>query len=93
MGYCWNGMGWGGWTGMGAIGFILGAVLWAAVLALLAVMAIWLVRRLNRPSQQGSAAGETTLDAARRRLAKGEITLGEFDEIVHRLRGESRPAD
>ena len=93
MGSCWNGLGWGGWAGMGTIGFILSTMFWVAALALLAAAAIWLVRRLGRQTQQSSTAGEAPLEAARRRLAVGEITLGEFDEVAHRLRGESGLAD
>jgi uncharacterized membrane protein len=78
---------------MGAIGAILSTVFWVAALAVLAVAAVWLVRRLGRQSQQASVAGEAPLEAAAGRLAVGEITLGEFDEIAHRLRGKSGLAD
>ena len=93
MGSCWNGLGWGGWAGMGTIGFVLSTLFWVAALALLVAAAIWLVRRLGRQSQQASVAGVPPLEAARRRLAAGEITPGEFDEIAHRLRGEPGLAD
>jgi uncharacterized membrane protein len=85
-------MGWGGWGGPGIIGLIFSVVLWAAVLAALVVGIIWLVRKLGAPSR-GTAEKETPLNAARRRLATGEITGGEFDEIVHRLRTESVPIE
>ncbi|MBL7199690.1 MAG: hypothetical protein ISS56_06035 [Anaerolineae bacterium] len=74
---------WGAWGGMGPSGHLLGLVLWVAVLALLVLAAVWLVRRLAR--RPLAFAVETPLDAARRRLAAGEITPTEFDQICDRL--------
>jgi uncharacterized membrane protein len=69
---------------------ILGAVLWIGVLAVLVMGMVWLIRQLGR--QQPKAAGETALNAAKRRLATGEITVGEFDEIAHRLQTKAGQA-
>jgi uncharacterized membrane protein len=93
MGFGCNGMGWGGWGswgGPGIIGFILSAVLWVGILATLVMGIIWLVRQLGRQPQK--AAGETALSVAKRRLAAGEITMGEFDEIAHRLQAKAGQA-
>jgi uncharacterized membrane protein len=95
MGFGCNGIGWrgwGAWGGMNPFGHILGFVLWAAVLVLLTVVVIWVVRRLSRGSHT-PAVVETPLGAARRRLAAGEITVGEYDEIVHRLGIEPTAAE
>jgi uncharacterized membrane protein len=84
MGFCWNGFGWGGWGGLGTIGLVLSLVFFAAVLVVLGVGTAWLVRRLSR-SPLAPAAGADPLEIARRRLAGGEITIAEFEEISDRL--------
>lgn len=85
MGFGCNGigMGWGGWSG-GMLGWIVPLLFWGVLLVGLAIGIFWLVRHFGRASS-GTASAETPLDAARRRLALGEITVGEFDEIQHRL--------
>jgi uncharacterized membrane protein len=87
MGPCLNGLGWGGWGHMGGWGPIAGVILFLgllAALAVLAVLAVLLLRRSNRgPLASGAGAG--SLGVARRRLAAGEITTAEFDEIRERL--------
>lgn len=95
MGFGCNGMGWGGWGswgGPGILGLILGALLWAALVAALVAGIVWLARRLGRQGQGGSRE-ETPLGVAKRRLSAGEITVSEYDEIVHRLRTEPAHAD
>jgi uncharacterized membrane protein len=44
----------------------------------------WLVRQMDRRS--AAPGGPDPLEIARRRLAAGEITLAEFEEIRDRLR-------
>ena len=86
MGYGCNGIGWGGWGawgGPGIIGLIVNIVLWGAVLAALVAGIIWLARRLGHRSQV--ADGETPMNLIRQRLAAGEITVAEFEEIRDRL--------
>ena len=83
MGWCWNGFGWGGWGGLGGVGPILSLVFFAGVLALLGLGTVWLVRQIRQPT--ASRAGSDPLDIARRRLAAGEITIAEFEEIRDRL--------
>jgi uncharacterized membrane protein len=86
MGYGWHGMGWGG---LGMIGSLIGVFLWLGVLAVLVAGIAWLVQRSGRRSGPVTAR-ETPLNEARRRLAKGEITTGEYDEIVQRLNVQVR---
>jgi len=95
MGFCCNGFGWGNWGdmgGLGTIGLTLNLVFVVGALALLVVAAIWLARRLGR-QPRASAVEESPLEAARRRLAAGEITVGEFDEIWDRRRRGTALAD
>jgi uncharacterized membrane protein len=72
MGICHGLFGWGGWTGLGGswLGLILNTVLFASVLTLLGLAGV----------------GADPLEIARRRLAAGEITIPEFEEIRDRLR-------
>jgi uncharacterized membrane protein len=83
MGWCWNGFGWGSWGSMGSVGLILNLVFFVGVLALLGLGTTWLVRQIRRPT--ASRAGDDPLEIARRRLAAGEITIAEFEEIRGRL--------
>jgi uncharacterized membrane protein len=83
MGWCWNGFSWGGWGSMGGIGMILNLVLFAGVLVVLGLGTAWLVRQIRRPAV--SRAGGDVLEIVRRRLAAGEITIAEFEEIRDRL--------
>jgi uncharacterized membrane protein len=88
MGFCCNGFGWGGWGawgGLGTIGLVLSLVFFVGVLAVLGVATAWLVRRLSR-RPLAPAAGVDPLEIARRRLAAGEITVAEFEDISDRLR-------
>ena len=85
------GMGWGGWGG-GILGWIVPLLFWGVLLVGLIVAIFWLVRLLRR-TPSGTASTEAPLDAARRRLALGEITIGEFDEIAQRLSAKSTAVD
>jgi putative membrane protein len=89
MGSCCGGLGWGGWGGMGVIGPILSLVVFAGVLAVLGLGTVWVVRKLGQggATMTGSRPMDEALDIARRRLAAGEITAEEFEEIRDRLRG------
>ena len=81
MGFCR--FGWGHWGGMGIIGPILGLVIFAGFLVLLAFGIRWLVRQ-SAP-RTNAAVSTDALDIARRRLAAGEITVAEFEEIRTRI--------
>ena len=87
MGFRCNGLGWGGWGtwgSLGIVGLILNLVFFAGVLAVLGLGAGWLVRQLSR-RPMSSKAGVAPLEIARRRLAAGEITTAEFEEIRDQL--------
>ncbi len=87
MGWCYNGFGWGGWGtwgSLGTLGLILNLVLFVGVLAVLGLGTTWLVRQLGRrPTTPETRAAP--LEIARRRLAAGEITIAEFEEIRGQL--------
>jgi len=91
MGACCGGLGWGsmGWGGMGLIGPIVGLVAVLGVFGLLAIGAVWAARQLGRGGKVVSSQGPSgdALEIARRRLAAGEITSEEFEEIRDRLLG------
>jgi uncharacterized membrane protein len=81
----WGGGPWGSWGGtLGILGLILNLVLFLGLLALLGVGIIWLARQIGRAP--AGSAGPDPLEIARRRLASGEMTLAEFEEIRNRLR-------
>lgn len=93
MGFCARGLGWGGWGHMGGwgglawLGPLFGVTLFLGLVALLALGAFWLVRRLGQPAATGLQMGPEPLEIARRRLGAGEITPAEFEELRDRLRG------
>ncbi len=85
----WTGWwGWGGWgpwgNALGILGLILNLLLFLGFLVLLGMGIAWLVRRLTASATPG--VGADPLDIARRRLAAGEISVAEFEEIQNRLR-------
>lgn len=88
MGFCCGGLGWGlgGWGSLGILGFILNAVLFIGLLVLLVFGARWVVRQFAPRGDVGSARGDA-LEIARRRLAAGEISIQEFEEIRARIGG------
>jgi len=73
-----------GWSGLGTAGVILNVAVSVGLLVVLGLGIFWLVRQLSRQptAPQGMA---DPLEIARRRLAAGEITIAEFDEIRTRL--------
>ena len=81
MGFCRFGWGHGG--GMGIIGPILGLLFFIALLVLLAFGIRWLVRHSSTRASTG--ASTEALDVAKRRLAAGEISIQEFEDIRSRL--------
>ena len=78
------GPGWGSWGILGILGLVLNLLLFLGLLTLLGLGIAWLVRQVGRRSV--APAGPDPLEIARRRLAAGEITLAEFEEIRDRLR-------
>jgi uncharacterized membrane protein len=96
MGFCANGLGWGGWGHMGGwgglgwlgwLGPLFGLLLLAGLIGLLVLGAVWLVRRTGQPAAAVPQSGAEPLEIARRRLAAGEITSREFEELRDKLRG------
>ena len=72
--------GWG-WGLMGGLGMLL---FWFLLIG----FGVWLILMLTRSAQgtsRGGAGNESPLDILRRRLASGEITPQEFDEIRQKL--------
>lgn len=86
---CWN-YGWGGWDGggwgglVGIIGLLLNLLFFVGLLALVGGGIAWLVRQMGRPS--AARGGPDPQEIARRRLAAGEISVAEYEEIRNRLR-------
>jgi uncharacterized membrane protein len=68
---------------MGIIAPILGLVIFIAFLVLLVFAIRWLVQR-SAP-RSGTAESTGALDIARRRLAAGEISIQQFEDIRSRL--------
>ncbi len=93
MGFCANNLGWGGWGRMGGwsslgwLGPLFGITLFIGLVALLAVGSVWLVRRAGQQPVTMPRSGSEPLAIARHRLAAGEITPAEFEELRDRLRG------
>ena len=95
MGFCTNGLAlgrWGhiggSWAGLGWLGPLFGLVLLAGLIGLLVIGSVWLVRRNTQQPVTAPQTGpqDKPLDIARRRLAAGEITPAEFEELRDRLR-------
>ena len=87
MGWCCGGLGWGGWGaggGLGTIGLVLNLIFFVGLLIVLGLGIAWLARQMGR--RAAGPGGPDPLEIARRRLAAGEITLAEFEEIRDRLR-------
>jgi uncharacterized membrane protein len=62
------------------LGPIVGLLVFAGFLAVVGGGIIWAIRRISTsPGSQGSRT--EPLEIARQRLASGEITLAEFEEI------------
>lgn len=93
MGFCANTLGWGGWghmggwAGLGWLGPIFGFSLFIGLIALFAVGAVWVARRAGQQPASTPQSRAEPLAIARRRLAAGEITPAEFEELRDQLRG------
>jgi len=69
-----EGAGW--WMLFGWLWFV---IFWAGIIAL----GIWIVRKLTE--RDGSERGNTALDIAKQRYARGEISREEFEQIKRDL--------
>jgi putative membrane protein len=83
MGGPWDGP-WGGRWGAGM--HLLGGLFWLLALAGIVLVVASLVRR-GGPGTAGPSSGtsEAPLDILKRRLAKGEVTLEEYEKLKHEL--------
>ena len=87
-GHGFGGVGPGRMGGSGALGIVgpfLGLLFFLGLLVLLAVGAMWLVRRLRVAPSASSSARAGALDLVRQRLASGEITADEYRGIRREL--------
>lgn len=82
-GWCGHGLAWGSWAGLGILGPILSLVFTVGILAALGLAIAWLVRQVA--GRQRPVSGTDPLELAQRRLAAGEITVAEYEEIRTRL--------
>ena len=76
-------MGGWGWS-MGLLGGLGMLLFWGLIIGLV----VWLVVTLTRLNQGGASRGgqpDSVLETLRRRLAAGEITPQEYDELQKKL--------
>jgi len=91
MGWCAQGLSRGGWGHMGGWGAggwmvgLFGLIVFVGVMGLLALGAVWLARRTRLQSAPMGASRAQPLETARHRLAAGEITPAEFEELREQL--------
>ena len=92
MGFCARSLAWGGWGhmggwgGLGWLGPLFGLLLLAGVIGLLVLGAVWLARSGDRRPATASPTHSDPVAIARRRLAAGEITRAEFEDLRDALR-------
>lgn len=82
MGYGMMGGPWGGRWGMGWGLPVLGGLFWLLIIVGVVLVATSLLRRGEATAPAG---GESALDILKRRLAKGEITLEEYERLKKAL--------
>lgn len=75
-----GGLGAGGWIAMVAMMFFMMLVVIGGILLL-----VWLVRSAPGPYGPRQAQRDSALEIARERLARGEITKEQFEEIRRSL--------
>lgn len=74
----------GGWSFMG---MLPGLIIFFAFLIVIIVAVLWLIRRGQSVNTIGQSAGShiNPLQIAQKRLAAGEITTAEYEEIRDRI--------
>ena len=77
-------MGGWGWN-MGLMGGLAMFLFWALFIGLLIWLAVILTRAVPGPASHLPAADSSVPEILRRRLAAGEITTQEYDELRHKL--------
>jgi putative membrane protein len=80
-------MGYGGYGGFGGFGMVIGFVILVAGIVGLVFLALWAVRHLRVSSQTGvqNPTGQSAIEIAKERYAKGEINREEFQNIMAEL--------
>jgi putative membrane protein len=63
------------------LGILCMVIFWAVVIGLI----IWAVRRND--NRQSNSSGDSAMDIARQRYAKGEITKEQFEQMKKDLKG------
>lgn len=95
MGYGHGFFGYGNMMGGGLLGGLFALITWGLLLTALVLAVVWAVRTLSGqhdanqsppPPAVGSGPDEA-VSIARKRLATGEITPEEFEQIMTRLGG------
>ena len=72
----------GGWSGMGGLGWLAMVVFWVAVIALV----FWAVRSFTGgATRKGGSA--TPLDVLNQRFAAGEISQADYEQAKRTLQG------
>lgn len=78
--------GWGNMMGgFGVLAMIVGLLISVGILVLIGYGIAWLARQSAPPHAPPLERKDDPLDIARRRLAQGEITPEQFEEIRKRL--------
>ena len=70
----------GGWGGVGLLGMLPGHLIFGGILAILVIATIWLLRRFRFSRINSTTTGDP-LQIVKQRLAAGEITTAEYEEI------------
>ena len=73
------GVGWWGGGWWGTFGFLMMLLFWGGIIG----MAVWGINKLTRTGGKG----ETPMEIAQRRYARGEISRDEFESIKATLSG------
>ncbi len=74
-----------GGLGFGILALVLRIVFWAIVIGGIVWLVMALARASARPVVTAAAAAETPLDVLKMRLAKGEITKEQYDQLKNDL--------
>jgi uncharacterized membrane protein len=69
------------------LGPLFGITLFIGLIGLLVVGTVWLIRRTAQQPAMATPVGQNPVEIARRRLAAGEITADEFEDLRQRLQG------
>ncbi len=71
-----DGMGW--WWIIGSVWMVL---FWAVIVGVI----VWGIKRLSGGQRESATAGETPIEIAQKRLARGEISAEQFEALKNSL--------